>query len=278
MARSTARPCTRHLSAFLAAAGAGLVLLSFSTLPGRADVGGASEAGSGGQGTLAALQKAMSQIRSMEAQLEAGSLVPKFGERAQEIIAQAASAGPQLASVVEGALEPLFLRQLTMLKQQILSSASPEDADAVAAMEKQFLEQASELTGSAESWDYEPEHRKLRGALEHQLYTTAAIAEERARAALQQRSTIEVIGRLQLQMEELAQKAQSVRGGGGSPWVLSTSYRIPNTPLQFVSRYEQGRANVEINLTPDKDPSKGDGGFAQAVGPANVGVSFDLGL
>lgn len=270
---------TRHLSAFLVAAGAGLVLLSVSTLPGRAEVGTGSEAGSVGKGTLAALEKAMSQIRSMEAQLEAGSLVPKFGERAQEIIAQAASAGPQLASVVEGALEPLFLRQLTLLKQHILSSASPEDADAVAATEKQFLDQASELTaGSTESWDVEPEQRKLRGALEHQLHTTAAIAEERARAALQQRSTIEVIGRLQVQMEELAQKAQSVRGGGGSPWVLSTSYRIPNTPLQFVSRYEQGRANVELNLTPDKDPSKGDGGFAQAIGPANVGVSFDLGL
>lgn len=270
---------TRHLSAFLVAAGAGLFLLSVSTLPGRAEVGTGSEAGSVGKGTLAALEKAMSQIRSMEAQLEAGSLVPKFGERAQEIIAQAASAGPQLASVVEGALEPLFLRQLTLLKQQILSSASPEDADAVAATEKQFLEQASELTaGSTESWYIEPEQRKLRGALEHQLHTTAAIAEERARAALQQRSTIEVIGRLQVQMEELAQKAQSVRGGGGSPWVLSTSYRIPNTPLQFVSRYEQGRANVELNLTPDKDPSKGDGGFAQAIGPANVGVSFDLGL
>jgi len=273
-----ARPWTRHFSTFLVAASAGVMLLSITSLPGRAEVGGEATGGSGGTGTLAALEKAMSQIRSMEAQLEAGSLVPKFGEQAQAIITQAASAGPELASVVEGALEPLFLRQLTMLKQQILGSASPEDADAVAALEGQFLEQASELTGSAKSWDVEPERRQLRGSLEHQLYTTAAIAEERARAALQQRSTIEVIGRLQEQMESLAQKAQSVRGGGGSPWVLSTSYRIPNTPLQFVGRYEQGRANVEINLTPDKDPSKGDGGFAQAVGPANVGASFDLGL
>ncbi|CAE7354202.1 unnamed protein product, partial [Symbiodinium microadriaticum] len=53
---------------------------------------------------------------------------------------------------------------------------------------------------------------------------------------------------------------------------------IPNTPLQFVSRYEQGRANIELTLTPDKDPTKSEGGFAEAVGPANIGVSFDVGV
>lgn len=42
-------------------------------------------------------------------------------------------------------------------------------------------------------------------------------------------------------------------GDGSSPFVLSTSYRIPKTPLQFVSRYEQGRANIMLTLTPDKD-------------------------
>ncbi|CAK9038267.1 Hypothetical protein (Fragment), partial [Durusdinium trenchii] len=124
--------------------------------------------------------------------------------------------------------------------------------------------------------------------------TAAALAEERARAALVQRSTIEVIGRLQdepmgfsstrsssslgsleEQMEELAAKAQAYRDGS-SPFVLSTSYRIPKTPLQFVSRYEQGRANIMLTLTPDKDPTKSDGGFASAVGPANIGISFDV--
>ena len=168
--------------------------------------------------------------------------------------------------------------------------------------------------------------------------TAAALAEERARAALVQRSTIEVIGRLQdsksdswsfymwlvathvtypfwcglslslmnlqEQMEDLASKASAYRalaahqtvfqrctvvfdrlldllippqvskcrvqmysfawrvtlsvtapwGDGSSPFVLSTSYRIPKTPLQFVSRYEQGRANIMLTLTPDKEP------------------------
>ncbi|CAE7464146.1 unnamed protein product [Symbiodinium natans] len=105
----------------------------------------------------------------------------------------------------------------------------------------------------------------------------AALMEERARAAVLQRSTVAVIGRLQEQMEELAMKAQSVRDGN-SPFVLSTSYRIPNTPLQFVSRYEQGRANIELTLTPDKDPTKSEGGFAESIGPANIGVSFDVGV
>jgi len=92
-----------------------------------------------------------------------------------------------------------------------------------------------------------------------------------------QQATIEVIAKLQEKMEQLAAKVQSARGGG-SPWVLSTSYRIPNTPLQVVGRYEQGRANVELNLTPDKNPLNSDASFVEGIGPANIGVSFNLGL
>merc|ERR1711972_1156040 len=105
----------------------------------------------------------------------------------------------------------------------------------------------------------------------------AAIAEEQARAARMQQATLSVIGKLQAQMVQLQQKVAGARSGG-SPWVLSTSYKIPNTPLQIVGRYEQGRANVELNLTPDKDPSKSGASFAEGIGPANIGVSFNLGI
>merc|ERR1711920_1169591 len=111
----------------------------------------------------------------------------------------------------------------------------------------------------------------VEGGLRHR----AALVEERANSARMQQTTIDVIGRMQEHMERLAQKVQSARSGG-SPWVLSTSYRIPNTPLQVVGRYEQGRANVELNLTPDKDPTNAESNFVQGIGPANLGVSFNL--
>lgn len=271
--------CPGRLVLLTAASGAVALSLSLA-IPGPAygpaDTGEAA-AGFSKATALAVLDKAMVQVHAMEAQVKAGSVVPKFGERAAALIEEAASAAPEVAQAVQGALEPVFLQQLALLRRQLLDAATPGDADAVAKSEDDFLQQASDLSGSVEAWSTELERELLRAGVEHKVETSAALAEEKARAAIAQRSTIEVIGKLQEQMEQLAAKAQSARGGN-SPWVLSTSYRIPNTPLQFVSRYEQGRANIELNLTPDKDPSKGEGGFASSIGPANVGVSFDIGI
>jgi len=145
----------------------------------------------------------------------------------------------------------------------------------VNAAEERFLAEGKDLL--AGSWSLEPHRQQLRESLEHEVRTSAALAEERARAALVQRSAIEVMARMQDQMEQLVAKSQGSRGGN-SPWVLSTSYRIPNTPLQFFSKYEQGRANVELTLSPDKDPSQSEGSITQSIGPARIGLSFDVGI
>jgi len=226
-----------------------------------------------GTGSVVSVSKSvMAKVRALQAQAKDGA-VPKLGDKAAELVAEAQQGGPILAKAVEAALEPLFLRQVRELRSKAASEVHT-DLNSAEKSESTFLEEAQQLQGSA-SWHMEPEHQRLRALLDQQVDTAAALAEERARAALVQRSTIEVIGRLQEQMEDLASKASAYRDGS-SPFVLSTSYRIPKTPLQFVSRYEQGRANIMLTLTPDKDPTKSDGGFAAAVGPANIGVSFDV--
>lgn len=224
-------------------------------------------------GSMVSVSKSvMAKVRALQAQAKEGA-VPKLGDRAAEIVAEAQQGGPVLAKAVEAALEPLFLRQVRETRSKAASDVHT-DLNSAEKSENTFLEEAQQLQGKV-AWHMEPEHQRLRAVLDQQVDTAAALAEERARAALVQRSTIEVIGRLQEQMEDLAAKAQAYRDGS-SPFVLSTSYRIPKTPLQFVSRYEQGRANIMLTLTPDKDPTKSDGGFAAAVGPANIGVSFDV--
>lgn len=224
-------------------------------------------------GSMVSVSKSvMAKVRALQAQAKEGA-VPKLGDRAAEIVAEAQQGGPVLAKAVEAALEPLFLRQVREMRSKAASDVHT-DLNSAEKSENTFLEEAQQLQGKV-AWHMEPEHQRLRAVLDQQVDTAAALAEERARAALVQRSTIEVIGRLQEQMEDLAAKAQAYRDGS-SPFVLSTSYRIPKTPLQFVSRYEQGRANIMLTLTPDKDPTKSDGGFAAAVGPANIGVSFDV--
>merc|ERR1712216_308455 len=97
-------------------------------------------------------------------------------------------------------------------------------------------------------------------------------------------STIEVVGKLQSQLDaiqkQLEVSSQTLRVGGssGGPWALTTAYRIPKTPLTLLGRYQGGRADVELSLSPDKDPANSQAGFVAGLGPANLGISFNDGL
>merc|ERR1712060_916632 len=114
------------------------------------------------------------------------------------------------------------------------------------------------------------ERDALRTSLTQNLRRSAALLEERARAFRMQQEAINAIAKLLGQLEQLQQKKG--HRGGVSPWILSTSYRIPNTPLQLIGKYEEGRANLVLDLVPNK------GSAIKDVGPASFGVSFDLGL
>jgi len=239
--------------------------------------------GQGVQGVLDAIGGALQQLAPLQEQVEAGQIITNFGQKAAQILSQARNrAGPAAAGEVEravdGALQALFLRQVSLLGRNVAAQFEETHGRQVPGQADQvFLTAAMDLMRPGSSWSFDKERSHLRALVEGGLRHRAALVEERARAARTQQATIDVIGKMQEQMERLAQKVQTARSGG-SPWVLSTSYRIPNTPLQVVGRYEQGRANVELNLTPDKDPSKSGASFAEGIGPANVGVSFNLGL
>mmetsp|Transcript_31318 Transcript_31318/g.82987 ORF Transcript_31318/g.82987 Transcript_31318/m.82987 type:complete len:279 (-) Transcript_31318:197-1033(-) len=259
----------------------GLALLA-ATLWLACSTRGPAFADGGAGAALGHLDEALAQITSLQAQVEAGQVVPNFGSKAQEIVTKACSnagsAAPELEQAIDGALQGLFLRQAALLREEVAKSfGSKAEIDAPAQADKQFLAAARDLVRPGSGWSLEHERGQLRASMEDNLRRGAALLEERARAAQVQQSTVEVISKLQEQMEHLAAKVQSARGGG-SPWVLSTSYRIPNTPFQVVGRYEQGRANVELNLTPDKSPLNTQASFVEGIGPANIGVSFNLGL
>ncbi|CAJ1427170.1 unnamed protein product, partial [Effrenium voratum] len=263
----TSRARWPRLLLLLAAALVALPLRPAST----AAAGGLGGEGEGGS-VVSISKSVMAKVRALQAQAQERP-VPQLGQKAAELVAEAEAGGPQLGAAVAAALEPLFLRQVRELRSKA-ASATPEDLAAVSKSEEEFLKEA-DLGQGALPWHLDKERQHLRAQLDQQVDVKAALAEERARAALTQRSTIEAIGKLQEQMEDLFAKASAFRDGS-SPFVLSTSYRIPKTPLQFVSRYEQGRANIELTLTPEKDPTKSEGGFAEAVGPANIGISFDV--
>lgn len=227
---------------------------------------------------LGVFREAMSEVEALQQKVSAGSVVAQFGEKAAGIWESSNELSPVLAEAIDGALHALFLQQLGMLRHETRQKfeAAGHHYDVLRAADEAFVEQASQLVRPGSEWSIEQERSMLHQSLMTVFRRDAALLEERALAAKAQQATIGTIGRLQGQMEQLAQKVQSMRSA--SPWVFSTSYRIPKTPLQVVAKYSQGRANVELNLTPDRDPANNENGFVQSFGPANIGVSFNLGL
>jgi len=230
-----------------------------------------------------ALSEALDGIEALRQEVDGGAVIAGFGDRCQELVGKAlkraGQAGPEMEMMLDRVLYALFLRQAATLREQIATQfeGASAQAGALEQADQQLVTAAQPLLRHGSRWSLEPERMALRTQLTASLQRDAAIDEERARAARLQQVTISVIGKLQEQMEQLVQKVQGMRGGSTSPWVFSTAYRVPNTPLQLAGRYEQGRANVELSLTPDKNPSDSDASV-NGAGPANIGVSFNLGI
>lgn len=224
------------------------------------------------QGGLAGfLSDVKSAIRPLEEQVEEGSLVPQFGQKAAAIVEAYSGSAGELERTVDGLLHALFLRQLTLLRQQL---AARLGKDVLQADEK-FVAGAEELKRPGSDWSYTDERYALRAVLEGGLKREEALAEESADAKEAQQSTVEIISKLQSQMESLQQKVQAMRAG--SPWFLSASWRIPRTPIQLIARHQQGRTNLEFSLNQDRDPANSEAGFVQGVGPMNLGMNVQLG-
>jgi len=219
-------------------------------------------------------------LRPLREKVVSGQIVPKFGEQAQAVLADVGRAGgAEIEPAVDAKLEALFLRQLALLRQQIAAKvrkASSRLPQAVSQADEQFVAQAEELRRPGSSWSYEQDRYALRATIEGSFRRDAVLTEERQLSAQSQQSTVEVIGRLQAQMENLQQRVQHMRSG--SPWFLSSSYRIPGTPIQLIGRYQQGRGSIELNLSPDRDPVTAQAGFVKGVGPANVGMNANFGF
>merc|ERR1719433_578896 len=88
--------------------------------------------------------------------------------------------------------------------------------EAVSQADQQFITQAQELKRPGSDWSYEQERYALRAVLEGSVRRDEALEEQRMLATQTLQSTVEIINKLQSQMENLQQKVQAMRAG--SPW------------------------------------------------------------
>ena len=66
-------------------------------------------------------------------------------------------------------------------------------------------------------------------------------------------------------------------GGQGQKWQVGGAYRPPDTNINLSASYAQGRANVQMTMVPDEGAHLlGPNGFSNGVGPANLGLSFNI--
>ncbi|CAE7331992.1 unnamed protein product [Symbiodinium sp. CCMP2592] len=129
VSRRSAARCAR-----IAALGL-LLVVAWAVQGGRAAAGAGDD---GGGDVLAIAQSVMAKVRDLQAQVKTGDLVPNFGEKAASIVAEARQGGADLEKAVEGALEPLFIKQIHELKSKHAISDVPCDLDAVDEEEKKF--------------------------------------------------------------------------------------------------------------------------------------------
>lgn len=76
----------------------------------------------------------------------------------------------------------------------------------------------------------------------------------------------------------LSRQAQYT-GGQGGKWNLGAAYRPPDTNINLSGSYNQGRTNLQISMVPDEGAALlGPNGFTNGVGPANLGLSFNINM
>mmetsp|Transcript_27621 Transcript_27621/g.58780 ORF Transcript_27621/g.58780 Transcript_27621/m.58780 type:complete len:352 (-) Transcript_27621:212-1267(-) len=243
---------------------------------------------------VAALQAAGPSLEELSRQVvDEGKVLPDFGERSAAALrtaAKAAGVGTATAkaaeAAVDAALHGLFLRQVSRLSQQTFEDLVTVDRFGVEQeAQERFRQKAEGLLRPGSDWSYASEEQALLELLGRALSAKSSLLEERVKGALAHRAGIDAIAQLQERMERLALKLQQ-RRSNGLPWTVSTSYRIPNTPFQFIGRYDRGRADLELRFSPElgttasKEGGGGgggeDSGKLEVAGPAALGVSFDL--
>jgi hypothetical protein len=210
------------------------------------------------------LADAMSEVAALRKSVAGGEAVPTFGAKADEIVADAcdkfeaeapkgdaevsavySSRAEELRATLVTSLEPVFVQQICLLKDAAMEQfkrgmvGDGDASESLAAAEGAFVREASASVPGKTGWSFKLERASLVGAMQ-------------------------------------ALQAQYM-GGQGGKWNLGGAYRPPDTNINLSASYQQGRTNLQVSMVPDEGANLlGPNGFTQGVGPANLGLSFNI--
>jgi hypothetical protein len=247
------------------------------------------------------LAEAMAEVAALRKAVSTGEAVPAFGSKADGLLTDAAdkfeaatpvgdaevsalykSKAEELSDVLVTSLEPIFVQQISLLKEGALEQfkkamlGEGEAPEALSAAEAAFTREATASVPSKTSWGVKAERASLVGIM-----TTIQAQAKKATAtklqAAQQLNT--AMSYLQMQQQQMQAMQAQYTGGQGGKWNLGAAYRPPDTNINLSGSYQQGRTNLQVSMIPDEGANLlGANGFTNGVGPANLGLSFNIHL
>lgn len=241
---------------------------------------------------------AMEKVFALRKILECGEAVPSFGTSVDEIMTAAlakfnAEVPQDDAEVLElyqtkaegirqeilTSLEPAFVQQLVLLKDAALElfKKGMMDGDATEAFisaEQAFMRHAREAVPAGTGWDFELEHDSLVRLMKAILAEQKKANTAKLQSAQQMQTALTYLQMQQKQMEEIQGQAMRAQG---SHWNFGAAWRPDDTNINLSAAYQGGRANLQVSMVPDESANMlGPNGFSGGVGPANLGLSFNI--
>ena len=186
----------------------------------------------------------------------------------------------ELEAVIDSQLQVLYLRQLSLLREQALgqykSAAKTSEASEYEAMvnaDAKFLNDAEDSTREGSDWDYATERTYLQSVMNDLASANKKLTEVQLKAGQQQQTAMQYLQ----QQQQMIQQLQMQLYGQSSPWNVGVAYRIPDTNFNIQGTHQGGRTNIQVSSVPDEYASMlGPQGFTNGVGPGNLGLSLNL--
>ncbi|KAA8494317.1 Protein SEY1-like 2 [Porphyridium purpureum] len=177
-------------------------------------------------------------------------------------------------------LAVLYGKHLQAARERALadykSALNAEDASTDYAFfnsDRKFCSLAAGAASEQFGWGYEMERSELQNTMRELAAQRKRMVQQRLMHAQNQSNTMRYLQTQQAQLQAIQQSAYS---GGDGQLSLGAAYRPPDTNLNISLGYQQGRTSVQISVVPDEYASYlGPQGFS-AVGPANLGLSFNM--
>eukprot|EP00322_Chrysochromulina_rotalis_P003344 CAMPEP_0115850306 /NCGR_PEP_ID=MMETSP0287-20121206/11897_1 /TAXON_ID=412157 /ORGANISM="Chrysochromulina rotalis, Strain UIO044" /LENGTH=302 /DNA_ID=CAMNT_0003304301 /DNA_START=1 /DNA_END=909 /DNA_ORIENTATION=+ len=245
------------------------------------------------------LADAMSDVAALRKSVTGGEAVPTFGAKADELISDAvdkfeaempkgdtevsavyASRAEELRATLVTSLEPVFAQQVILIKDAAMEQfkkgmvGDGDASESLAAAEAAFVREASASVPGKTGWGFKLERASLVGAMQAILIEQKKAQQAKLATAGQMQTALSY---LQMQQQQMQALQAQYTGGQGNKWNLGGAYRPPDTNINLSASYQQGRTNLQISMVPDEGANLlGPNGFTQGVGPANLGLSFNV--